>query len=196
MPKPSTYPPLYNDALQLNIATLKEWGLLAPNQIKSDTVTWWRNGNVRGKIKIAIDTTHHQPFIVLDYKYGNEPRKYKVTLIAKESNLGKGKIWYFICPQTGKLCRKLYSIDGYFYHRKAFTGCMYESQTQSKLYRSIDKTYGAFFKLDLLNSELRRKHAKQFYAGTPTKKYLKLIKEIEKAKSVSWGEIENCFKKK
>jgi hypothetical protein len=77
-----------------------------------------------------------------------------VQLVSAPSNLGKGFVWYFVCPRPGKRCRKLYLADTYFYHREAFHGCMYESQTQSKKYRQLDKTLGAYFKSDNLYSEL------------------------------------------
>ena len=62
----------------------------------------------------------------------DEPRNYKVYLTSTPSNLNRGEIWYFICPQTKKRCRKLYSIGGYFLHREAFNGCMYKIQIESK----------------------------------------------------------------
>ncbi|MEH6405997.1 MAG: hypothetical protein V7767_01830 [Leeuwenhoekiella sp.] len=73
----------------------------------------------------------------LDYNYKKEPRNYKVNLVSIPSNIGNGKIWYFLCPETNKRCRNLYSIGGYFLHRKAFKGAMYESQKQSKKWRAI-----------------------------------------------------------
>jgi len=105
-------------------------------------------------------------------------------------NLGKGLIWYFLCPQTNKRCRKLYSIGGYFLHREAFSGCMYETQTQSKKHRQLDKSLGAFFKTDDLYSQLYQKHFKKTYAGKPTKKYLRILEQIKKAESIPYHEIE------
>ncbi len=49
MPKPQTFPDLYDDALQLNISKLKEWGYLEQEQIKSGTINWSSSGNKRGK---------------------------------------------------------------------------------------------------------------------------------------------------
>src|SRR5690606_7548140 len=143
MPKFPTFPTLYDDALQISVTKLKEWGYLDPSKIKSGTLTWSRNGNKTGSISIRVNTLDEQhPFVELDYKYREEPRNYKVRLVSMPSNLGKGLIWYFLCPQTNKRCRKLYSIGGYFLHREAFNGCMYETQTQSKKYRQLDKTLG------------------------------------------------------
>ena len=192
MAKFPTFPTLYNEALQISITKLKEWEYLNPEQIKSGTLTWSRNGNKTGSISIRVNTHSEQPYIELDYKYRDEPRNYKVRLVSMPSNLGKGLIWYFLCPQTNKRCRKLYSIGGYFLHREAFNGCMYETQTQSKKYRQLDKTFGVYFKIDDLYSQLYQKHFKKTYAGKPTKKYLRIMEQIQKAESIKYNEI-NIF---
>jgi len=193
MPKPYTFPTLYNEALQIHISKLKGWGYLDPEQIKSGTLNWSRNGNPIGSISIKVNTHSEQPYIELDYKYREEPRNYKVYLTSTPSNLNRGEIWYFICPQTKKRCRKLYSIGGYFLHREAFNGCMYETQTQSKKYRQLDKTLGAYFKIDNLYSELYKKNFKKTYAGKPTKRYLRIMEQIQKAESIPYHEIERAM---
>jgi hypothetical protein len=193
MPKPHTFPTLYNEALQIHISKLKGWGYLDPKQIKSGTLNWSSNGNPTGSISIKVNTHSEQPYIELDYKYRDEPRNYQVYLTSTPSNLNRGEIWYFICPQTKKRCRKLYSIGGYFLHREAFNGCMYETQTQSKKYRQLDKTLGAYFKNDNLYSELYKKNFKKTYAGKPTKKYLRIMEQIQKAESIPYHEIERAM---
>ena len=193
MPKPHTFPTLYNEALQIPISKLKGWGYLDPEQIKIGTLNWSSNGNPTGSISIKVNTNSEQPYIELDYKYRDEPRKYKVRLVSLPSNLGKGLIWYFLCPETKKRCRVLYSIGGYFLHREAFSGCMYESQTQSKYYRRLDKTFGRYFKTDDLYIQLYKKHFKKTYAGKPTKKYLRLMEQIQKAESIPYYEIERAM---
>src|SRR5690606_41561878 len=105
MPKPHTFPTLYNEALQISISKIKEWEYLNPEQIKSGTLTWSRNGSQTGTISIKVNTHSEHPYIELDYKYRDEPRNYKISLVSLPSNLGKGLIWYFLCPQTNKLCR-------------------------------------------------------------------------------------------
>ena len=193
MPKPHTFPTLYNEALQIHISKLKGWGYLNPEQIKSGTLNWSRNGNPTGSISIQSNTHSEQPYIELDYKYRDEPRNYKVYLTSTPSNLNKGEIWYFICPQTKKRCRKLYLIGGYFLHREAFNGCMYETQTQSKTYRQLDKTLGAYFKSDNLYNELYKKNFKKTYAGKPTKRYLRIMEQIQKAESIPYHQIERAM---
>jgi hypothetical protein len=193
MAKPYTLPTLYNEALQINISKLKSWGYLTPGQIKSGTITWSSNGNPKSSISIRVNTNNQRQYIELDYKYRDEPRNYKVYLTSTRSNLNNGEILYFICPQTKKRCRKLYLISGYFLHREAFNGCMYETQTQSKKWRQLDKVFGAYFKSDELYSEIYKKHFKKMYAGKPTKKYLRIMKQIQKAESISYQEIESAM---
>lgn len=193
MPKNYTFPTLYDEALQISITKLKEWNYLNSNQILSGTITWSRNEYKRGAITITVNTKAEQPFIDLDYNYKDEPKKYRINLVRVSSNLGNGFIWYFLCPRTNKRCRKMYSINGYFVHREAFKGCMYEIQTYSKMNREINKTLRAHFRLDKLYSELYKKHFKKTYAGKPTKKYLKLMKQIQEGESIPYEEIERSY---
>lgn len=190
MPKFPTFPILYNETLQISITKLKEWGYLNPDQIKSGVLTWSSNGVERAAISIMVNTLVPRPYVVLSYEFKGEPRKYEVLLDSCPSNIGNGVIWYFVCPKTSLRCRKLYSIGGYFYHREAFNGCMYESQTVSKKYRQIDKDFGAYFKSDSLYDQLYKKHFKKTYAGKPTKKYLSIIGQIQKAEKISYRDIE------
>lgn len=193
MPKFPTFPTLYDEALQLSISKLKEWDYLNPEQIKRGTINWSSNGNPTGSISITVNTHNEQPSIGLYYNFKEEPRNYKVRLVSLPSNLGKGFIWYFLCPHTNKRSRKLYSICGYFFHREAFKGCMYESQTKSKKYRQLDKTLGSWYKIDDLYSELYKKHFEKTYAGKPTKKYLRIMKQIQKADKLDPREIERLI---
>jgi len=193
MPKPQTFPTLYNEALQIHISKLKGWGYLDPEQVKSGTLNWSRNGNPTGSISIQVNTHSQQPYIELDYKYRDEHRNYKVYLTSTPSNLNKGEIWYFICPQTEMCCRKLYSIGGYFLHREAFKGCMYETQTQSKKNRGLLKYLNPLFESDNLYSELSKKNFKKTYAGKPTKRYLRIMEQIQKAESIPYHEIERAM---
>jgi len=193
MPKPHTFPTLYDEVKTVSITFLTKHGYLKPNQLKAGSVHWSRNGENIGSISIRVCTHSENLFLEFDYKCNQVPIKYKVQLISVPSNLGKGVVWYFVCPRTGKHCRKLYLADTYFYHREAFKGCMYEKQTQSKKSRYLDKTLGAYFKTDQLYEQLYKKNFKKQYAGKPTKNYLKLTQQIQKAESVSYREIERAM---
>jgi hypothetical protein len=193
MPRHSNFPTLYDEALQINISRLKLWGYLQPNNQKAGTLNWTRNEQPAGSISIIVSTIEGNEYLQLKYEFRDEPREYKVRLVRKPTNLGVGEMWFFRCPSTGKLCRKLYSIGGYFLHRSAFQGCFYEKQIQSKNARFLEQNYGAYFKAESLYRERRKKHLKKTYAGKPTKKYLKLSKEIQKAEKIDFKEVERNF---
>jgi len=193
MPKPHKFPTLYDEVKTVSITFLTKHGYLKPNQLKVGSVHWSRNGENIGSISIRVCTHSENLFLEFDYKCNQVPIKYKVQLISVPSNLGKGVVWYFVCPRTSKRCRKLYLADTYFYHREAFKGCMYEKQTQSKKSRYLDKMLGAYFKTDQLYEQLYKKNFKKQYAGKPTKNYLKLTQQIQKAESVSYREIERAM---
>ena len=194
MPKPFTLPTLYDEVHTLTISKLKEWGYLKPHQkINNGVITWSRNGEKTSCISMHTDVHIEDGHIILDYKYRDEPRKYKVNLTSIPSNIGKGLIWYFVCPQTLKRCRKLYLIDGYLFHREAFKGCMYDSQTQSKSNRDLCRMLNPYFKSEKLYEELYQKNFKKTYAGKPTKRYLKIMEQIQKAESIPYHEIERAM---
>ncbi len=61
---------------------------------------------------------------------------YKIELITLPSNLGKGEVLYFVCPQTARPCRILYrAYDSHIYKsREAYTNRIYYPlQVSSKM---------------------------------------------------------------
>lgn len=191
MPKFPTFPRLFEDCKTIKIANLKKWDYLHPNQQKSGSITWSRDGVETSSISIYANTITNHPFIELSYTYNHDiPVKYQIDLVSIPSNLGKGLIWYFLCPITKKKCRIIYLVDTYFLHREAFKGCFYEKQIQSNKYRFIEKNLGAYFESDHIYDQLYKKHFKKYYAGKPTKRYKKLISKLKKAESITKDEIE------
>lgn len=186
MPKPQTFPTLYDDLKTVSISFLTKHGYLKPNKQQSGTITWSRNGNKTGSISISVNTQSENTCLELNYKYNETPINYRVQLVSVPSNLGNGLVWYFICPYTGKRCRKLYLADTYFYHRSAFRGCMYEVQTYSKNFRELNKRFKTYFQKSENYEQLYKKHFKKQYAGKPTKKYLKLTKQVQRAESIPY----------
>lgn len=175
-----TFPTLYDEVPQISTTDLKRWGFLEPKQFNRSIITWNSNENITSKISIHVNTVDDQPYIELNYKYDGMPYKYTIKLVSIPSNLGKGLIWYFLCPNTLKRCRKLYSVGEYFLHREAFLNCMYECQTNSKQWRNLKRSLEACYKLDNLYKELYKKYSKIEYAGKPTKRYSRIIKQIDK----------------
>ena len=179
MAKFSTNPTLYDDCHKIELSFLREHGYLKQNQIQSGTITWSRNGNKTGCISIRVNMNNEHPYIELDYNCNEVPINYRVQLVSKTSNIGNGKVWFFVCPQTGKYCRKLYLIGSYFYSRSAFPGCMYEKQIESNKYRQLGKLFNCHCITDEAYKQIYKKNFKKQYNGKPTKRYLKLLHKIE-----------------
>jgi len=173
----------------VSTSLLRQHGLLKPNQHLSGTMTWGRNGNITERIAITVNTYPANPYLELDYIYLGKPILSRVALVSAPSNLGKGVVWFFICPRTGKRCRKLYLYGANFLHRSALSGCLYKKQTLCKKMRHIENTFGVYMRADTLSEQLDKKHFKTQYAGKPTKKYVKLTQQIQRAKSIPLDEI-------
>ena len=179
MPAYSTFPTLLDEVKQISITKLKEFGYFEPDNFKSGRLIWSRRGQEIGSINIFV-YMQESPFIELNYTYNKEEQiKYKIDLVSVESNLGIGKIWYFVCPHTGKRCRKLYGASKYFLHRDAYPNAMYECQTYSKRGRQIDKVCKIMGGSDKLYEELYSKHFKTHYASKPTRRYKKILSKLE-----------------
>ena len=181
------YPTTVEDCLTFRLKSLTENNntYFTSFGTRKGVTSWSRNGEVHSKIDIEVTHTEYDSFIIFDYKCNGEPKRYKVNIISKVSNLGKGNVLFLVCPSTGKLCRKLYLHSGYFLHRTAFKNLMYSKQIESKKFRDLGKVFGACFIADEVYSELYKKYFKTHYNGKPTKRYLKLKNKIDIANRFS-----------
>ena len=107
---------------------------------------------------------------------------YKIELVTVPSNLGKGEILYFECPESGKRARILYSAYGHdkyihrdWYLEKYDKRVYYNSQLCSKYdyhntrYHTLNRKIN-----DLLDDLFNSKHRKTHYKGKPTKDFQRL----------------------
>ena len=172
MGRNATNPTLFDEVLQLSITKLKEWGYLHPNHRTQAVINWGEAASV----SIKVSTAPPSPYIELSYTYQGEALKYQIQLMPTPSNLGKGIYYYFICPITGKRCRKLYLINGQFAHRAAFAG-MYNCQIKSKKDRLTFKAINTLLKADLIRNQLK-KSMQNYYKGKPTKRFMQLLKKL------------------
>ena len=181
MAKFPTHPTLYDSCKIISISFLNKNGYLEPNQCKSGTLIFSVKGNETGSISITTNTATENPYIEFNYNANGTPIKYRVQLVSAPSNLGKGVVRLFVCPSTGKYCRKLYLVGTHFYHRSAFRGCMYYNQTLGHKHRMLHK----IFTTDKAFKQLNSKHFKKSYNGMPTKRYLQILKQIKKGNAIS-----------
>lgn len=184
----SSVPDLFDECQTIDIGRLSQWGYLQPGQNKSGSITWSRNGNKTGCIDIGVNTLSEDCYsLTLSYNYMDKPVLYMVPLVSVPSNLGKGKVWYFVCPLIEKRCRKLYRLGAKFLHRDAHPFALYESQTYSHKNRALLRLYDKKFGSDKAYDQIYSKHFKTHYAGRLTKRYQRLLKKIEESKSVSFS---------
>ena len=186
---------LINEVLQFSIKDLRLLKYFTGLSYKGGTVNWKRGNERTASISIRVNTIDTSPYIELDYKSNQSPVNYRVQLVSIPANLGKGIIWFFICPCTGKRCRKLYLADKHFVSRFAFVNAMYEQQTKSHKARNLDKVFGCF-KADELHEKIYSKHFKCHYAGKPTKRYLQLLKRIDQSEqqTMTLSEVQRMFR--
>lgn len=178
MPRISTIPTLLEDKKFISLNELKKWGYLNEAQNKVGSIQWSRNGEVYSSIGLRSDIDEDCSRIIFDYTKQEQYFKYDVFLERVPSNLGKGEVFYFICPITKKRCRKLYLIGDYFAHREAYKNIYYEKQTYSKRMRDLDRFYTSFHEQDKAQLEIWSKHFKRYYKGQPTKRYKRLCSII------------------
>lgn len=107
--------------------------------------------------------------------------KYKIQVTCVPSCLGKGFIWFFICPVTAKRCRKLHLIDGLYQHRSAIKSYYYAINPLPYINREYYKLCLQIQgKIDA-ERQMSEPQFKTHYAGKPTKRYLKCLKQIKNA---------------
>lgn len=193
MPKFATFPYLFDEEKCISISDLRKLKYFNKNSITTGTVNWTNRGMKTGSIGISVKMNDKVNFVQFNYKCNGNDYNYDVQLIALPSNLGKGKVWYFVCRYTGKRCRKLHLLSERFMHRSALPSGMYSKQTQSKKWRDMDKIYGSYFDSDKLYQELHSKHFKRYYNGKPTKRYIRIMQQLNKAEKISHGDIERLM---
>ena len=103
----------------------------------------------------------------------------------------KGVVWLFVCPQTGKRCLRLYLYNGLYVHRSTIKGFARLNQPPWFINSKFNKLL--IIKQGQIDAQkmIDKKYFKKYYAGKPTKRYLKCLKQIEAAGGISMLGIVN-----
>jgi hypothetical protein len=172
--KNPTFPTVIEDCRCINISDLKRLKYLEQNSVKYGLLQWGKENS----ISVVVDTGKCEMQLQYTYQQRHEIN-YTVSLCQQPANLGFGIIWYFRCPKTNRLCRKLYFYNGYFVSRHAIPNAMYRQQTESKRMR-----YFSVIATILQDKGEFKKHTKLFYRDKPTpqlKKYERWENQMLKA---------------
>lgn len=178
---------------RIDMRDLTRWGVLKHNSYSFSME--WTDGS---SIWLEVNSSEEGKYIVAEYKLtdfkGDSYNiKYTISLDRIPSNLGRGYIYYFICPKTGKRCRVLYRAYGShtFRARESYPYRLYYPiQTESKKYRMFERIHSMKAKLDRLNEGRKRKQ--DYFRGKRTKKSLRR----EKYSSIYWkfnDEVESFY---
>lgn len=185
----SNIPTLYDFCKTLSISDLKRWKYLKPNKFISSTITFKNYYAEDFKVSMQVCTDLENPFTELKYTINGTEINYRIRFELVPSNLGKGFVWFFICPRSGNRCRKLYLIDSHFYHRSAYNFGTYQTQTLGTKDKFLIRQFDKMTKANNARSKLYSKNFKKQYNGKPTKQYLKLLRQIKAGDGISEAEL-------
>ena len=164
-------------AIKLVLKTLLAKGLNDPERVSSSGTINWDSGAKIGFyiFRDADNLTLNLYYTHTDHNGAKTNMRYNVGLVGLPSNLGKGKIYYFKCPISNKLCRTLYMAYGskHFKHRDAYTlRIYYMTQKRSK----NDRYNYRYWDLDEQLEYIYSKGYKRQYRGKTTKIAMRVIK--------------------
>lgn len=189
MARYSNSPDEVENLRNITIDFLRKDDILKSNNFKSGTIIWTNSRfGTKNTISYVLNTDENSGTLKLHYIHNSvNTINYDIELITRKSNLGFGLMWYFVCPITKKVCRKLHLRNGYFYHRTAFKNLFYEQQVQSKKSRIMyAKPFIDAFRDDLY-FDMSKKYLKKTYKGKITKTYGRLLLRKRKSERVNLG---------
>lgn len=147
---------------------------------KTSGVLEWTGGQA---VNFKSQMKGTKKYLRLIYSVNNTDFDYKIQIDEVASNLGKGTILYFLCPESDKRSRVLFSAYGEpkflnreYYHIKHGLRIYYGCQKTSKVDYNNTRYFDLKRKADKLEAELNKKHRNSHYKGKPTKDQKHLMK--------------------
>jgi len=181
MPKPSTYPIIINQAKTLTTGFLSKCGYFKTDYKTTGSTGWISNKSKNLDIDIIVIMTKDKERVILKYiDFDNNQVEQIIYLYCKPSNLGKGLIWFFICPFIGATCRNLIFVHNRFMHSSNLLNAMYGTQAESKRWRKIFQLQPNIPNSKTYLLEPKARFYKRYYNGQMTKRYKKYLNTISK----------------
>lgn len=152
------------ESKRIELSWLLKQGFIRKNCIISASISWKNShGGDAGNIGIRSSYENESSGNYLELTYihtdrdGNKTdHNYRIRFFEQPSNLGKGTVLYFICPQTFRKCRILYMAYGSqrFKSRLGYRHRLYyDGQIASKLSQYND----SFWRLDAYLNTLEKR---------------------------------------
>lgn len=185
MGRPYTGADYTTSAYQLKVGDLRRRGVIVHGRTVRATITWPDGGPT---LDIESTWTDREQSLSLSFRLGEESWTQRIALQTSPSPL-QGELLYFICPRSGKTCRKLYRAyhSRGFYHRTAFGYRLYYPQQASSTYKRADRQLlAAERKLEKLQAKRRT----STYLGQPTRRAVRIAQlqeEAERLEVLRWS---------
>jgi hypothetical protein len=188
-----------SEARRLELSFLIQKGLLKKNEIIQGVINWSIRDEPTGSMTVFTNHTPDEKYIrvsytITDFNGVKTDYNYKIDLVEVDSNLGKGKVLYMVCPVSGKRCRILYLAyrANKFKCREAYQNRLYfRTQKCSKSDFWNTKYFEIESKIEKFGN-LRTKTHK----GKPTKRalqYDRLMIERNYCDNQRWSEFEEKY---
>ena len=183
-----------NNACCIDIDNLKESNVLVKNKCVVGSIGW-SNGN---EIGIESYLSEDDSYLRLVYNCNSVKYDYTVTIVSVPSNLGVGRVIYFLCPTSGKRCRKLYRAYGSheWKSREAQQNRLYYSSQLSAKNDYHNDRYWHYERVKV--PQLLKKCKNTQYKGKPTKameKYYDALDEMRVHDIKRWVSISGVLLK-
>lgn len=198
MARPSTGAWTTGEAIRIELSYMLKQKMIQKGRVLSFPMSWTnQHGKETGSIYCRSNYlgSFETNYLELSYtQTGSDGTKkefkYKVYLYEQPSNLGKGKVLYFLCPVSGKRCRILYLAYGseYFKARTSYRNRIYYSCQLSSRISCYNDNY---WHLEGQLKKLKKiaKGGKRTYKRKLTKKaqrYNKLSSKQDRMDDLRW----------
>ena len=174
MPRKSRHPIILDDLLSFSASSIVQ----KSKEDSSLLLRWYTNGELTAGIHCEVEK--QKDTLVAHFKYHtqNDPTHLSVKITTTASNLGIGRIPFFVCPISGKRCRKLFLIQGHLISGSAIKEALYDTQTRSKKYRTLLPLFERPFQLEKLQKQIHSPYFKPMYRSKPTRTLRHIAEKI------------------
>ena len=185
MGRPYTGADYTTNAYQLQVGDLRRRGVIVRGKTVRATMSWPDGGPT---LDMESTWTDREQSLSLSFRLGEETWTQRIAIQTAPSPL-QGELLYFLCPRSGKRCRKLfraYHSHG-FYHRTAFGYRLYSPQQASSTYKRADRQLLA---AERKLATLQAKRRTSTYLGQPTRRAVRIAElqeEAERLEVLRWS---------
>ena len=190
MGRPYTGADYTTSAYQLRVGDLRRGGVIRKGRTVRATITWADGGPT---LNIESNWTGAAPSLSLEFRLREangsvETWTQRIELQTAPSPL-QGELLYFICPRSGKRCRKIYRAyhSRGFYHRTAFSYRLYYPVQASSWMKRPDRQLQA---VERRLDKLLAMRSTATYQDRPTKRaqqIAQLKEEAERLEELRWS---------